>query len=186
MLGGIAPILIFYFPTKIKIPGVNALSGIPILDQLPTQLGVPIPVYLDENLTGILVDTESKAIDIDTVAQQRNDGGPPLVNQRGLNNLVTINMIAKRDSIILAMLLALNDMIFQRVVSREYSVSYTNGPTTIFGGLLHGFSSTAEADTDLVNITMQISKSSEQGTAPPNTVAVLPKITGATPVAVTP
>lgn len=181
MLNGIAPILIFNFPIASK--PLSFLEGVPLIGGALASAGVPIPLYLDEELTGLYVESETKAIDIETTVQARNDGGPPLIDQRGLNNLITINMLASQDSILLSVLLALNDIIFSKVVSKEYSVSYLNKTTTIFGGLLHGFSTQVGNDDDLIRITLQLSKGSENGTIPSNVTSVLPKITGAIPVA---
>jgi len=93
-------------------------------------------------------------------------------------------MIGQKDSIMLGVLLALNDIVFQRVVAQTYNIHYLNGQTTIFAGLLHGFSTNVNNNEDLVRITLQISKANQQGPSPTNVISVLPKITGATPVAV--
>lgn len=183
MLGGLAPLLIFNFAVTPKSPVFNALSGIPLIGpSVAANIGVPIPIYMDEELTGIVVESETRAIDIDTVIQARNDGGPPLTDQRGLNSLVTVNMIGSKDSILLNVLLAMSDLIVQKIVSKEYKVSYSNGPTTVIGGLLHGLSTSTTSDDDLIRIVLQIQKPPVNATVPNNVTSVLPKITGATPV----
>lgn len=184
MLNGIAPLLIFSFKPEITQSLFKGLAGIPVLGDVLPNIGIPIPLYLSETLTGLYVESESKAIDIDTNIQMRYDGKAPSVDQRGLQNLITINMLANRNSVILAVILALNDMVFQRVVQSSYSVSYINGSTTVFGGLLHGFSTQQGSDDDLVRIVLQIQKGKENTPTPANLTSVLPKITGATPVAV--
>jgi hypothetical protein len=182
MLGGIAPILIFTFPVVPKSPTFNALAGIPLVGGLISEkIGVPIPLYLDERLTGVYVESETKAIDIQTTVEAKTEAGTPDVSQRGLDSLVTINMIALKDSVTLSAILALCDMVFQKVVAQEYKVSYLNGATTVFNGLLHGFQTTVDADNDLVRITLQLSKSNQNlGNKPVATM--LPKITGAIPI----
>lgn len=181
MLNGVAPILIFTFPVVPKGPTYNALAGIPFIGkELAENVGVPIPIYLDEDLTGIYIDTESKALDIETVVEAKDEAGKPDVRQRGLNNVVTINLVALKDSILLGALLAFNDMIFQRVVSQEYSVSYLNGPTTVFNGLLHQFNTSVEADTDLMRISIQISKANQNKATPDSGIGTLTKQTGTT------
>lgn len=184
MLNGVAPIIIFSFLPNVTQSLFNGIAGIPVLGDVLPNIGLPIPLYLDEELTGIYIESESKAIDIDTNVQVRYDGKPPSVDQRGLNNLVTINMIGSKSSVMLAVLLAMNDMIFSRVVAKDYNVSYLNGATTVFNGLLHGFSTQTGTDDDLVKIVMQISKANQSKPIPANLTSVLPKITGATPVAV--
>lgn len=183
MLNGLAPLLIFNFPVLSGGETFNAISGIPLVgDFLAANIGVPIPIYLDEKITGIFIESESKALDIDTESKQRFDGQPPEVKQRGITNLITINMLANKDSDYLAVLLALNDMVFSRVVARNYNVSYLNGATTVFNGLLHGFSAQASNDDTLMRLTLQISKANLKATIEPPGRFVLPKITGAIPV----
>lgn len=183
MLNGVAPILIFSFTPAFAADLFKGIAGIPVLgDILPT--GIPIPIYLDEKLTGIHIESESKAIDIETNTQTRYDDKPPKVEQRGLNNLITVNMIASRNSVMLAVLLALNDMVFSRVVKQNYSVSYINGTTTVFNGLLHGFSTQQGSDDDLTRILLQISKANLAPPVKGGVQLVNKAVTGATPVTV--
>lgn len=183
MLNGQAPIIIFTFPIFPKGPFFNAIAGIPLIGDVATTIaGIPIPIYLDENRTGIVFDSGSKALDIETTVEARDDAGKPDVRQRGLNNIVTVNLKADKQSTILAALLALNDMVFQRVVSKEYSVTYLNGPTTVFNGLLESFIVEEDVDTTLMRISMQISKANQNKPTPDSVPPVLRKVTGATPI----
>lgn len=183
MLNGIAPLLIFSFTPDFAADLFKGIAGIPILgDVLPT--GIPIPIYLDERLTGIYIESESKAIDIETVPQVRYDDKPPSVEQRGLNNVVTVNMLANRNSIMLSVLLAMNDMVFSRVVKKTYSVTYLNGATTVFNGLLHGFSTQQGSDDDLTRIVLQISKANLSPPSKGGVQLVNKSLSGATPVPV--
>lgn len=153
MLNGVAPIFIFSVSPVPKIE--NAIAGIPVLeDILPT--GIPIPIYLDEQLTGLYVDTEEKSIDIENDIVPTNSGGAK-VFQRPLESMVTINLIGKKDSIALMVLLAMNDLIFSKL-KYGYSISYLNGPTAVFNGVLKTFASSSNTSDDLLKITMQISK----------------------------
>jgi hypothetical protein len=93
-------------------------------------------------------------------------------------------MTANKDSILLSVLLAFMDQAFQKVVSKNYSVTYLNGATTVFGGLLHGFSTSTDEDTNLIRIVLQISKANQDTPTPANLIFTLPKITGATPTGV--
>lgn len=182
MLNGVAPILIFTFPVVPKSPTFNAIAGIPLVGNfLAENVGVPIPIYLDERLTGVYVESETKAIDIQTTVEAKTEAGTPDISQRGLDSLVTINMIANKDSVTLSAILALCDLVFQKVVSQEYKVSYLNGSTTVFNGLLHGFQTSVDSDNDLVRITLQLSKANQNLKPNPGT-AILPKITGAIPI----
>jgi hypothetical protein len=167
MLGGIAPILIFSFPPALGIDLGKVLGGIPLVGGTLSDLGaIPIPIYLDENLSGIYIESESKSLDIDTdiVPVYRSDNTKTVtnfINQSGINNLVTVNMIANRDSLILSVLLALNDLVFSKLVSGKYKLSYINGTTLIFGGLLHSFSVNSSSNDTLLKIQMQIQKNNQ-------------------------
>lgn len=160
MLNGIAPIFIFTISPVPKAS--NPLAGIPIVSDFVENIGVPIPIYLDEQLTGLYVDTEEKSIDIDNNVVAVNKGGAK-VFQNPLESMVTINLIGKKDSIALMVLLAMNDLIFSKL-KYGYGISYLNGPTAIFNGLLKTFATNTTADNDLIRITMQISKAKGNAT----------------------
>ncbi len=189
MLGGIAPILIFSFPPVLGIDLGQILGGIPVIGDTLADIGIPIPIYLDENLTGIYIESESKSLDIDTdITPKYNTtigaigASTSFINQSGINNMVTVNMLANRDSLILSVLLALNDMVFSKLVSGKYKMSYINGTTLVFGGLLHSFSVNANSDDTLLKITMQIQKNnSKNGTSVVSQYLQVSPIPGVTP-----
>ncbi len=189
MLGGIAPIIIFTFPPeeseKIGVNLSKVLGGIPLIGSSLTDVGLPIPIYLDENLTGIYIESESKSLDIDTditpVYRSSDNKVTNLINQSGLNNLVAVNMIASKDSIILGVLLALSDMVFNKLVSGKYSISYIHSSTVIFGGLLHSFSTTESSDDTLIKINLQIQKNNGNKKTPTNSYFNVEAVRGATP-----
>lgn len=185
MLNGVAPVLIFNFIKKRDNSVGKFFSGIPLIgEDLAGALtgGLPIPIYLDENLTGIAVKSETKTIAVENEVKSRVDGKKPKVFQKALDSVVTINMEARRDNIILAALIALNDQIFQKVTSQEYSISYLNGPTLIFNGLFHGFTQMAGDGTDLLHITLSISKANNETTTPEVINPVIEPIKGSTPI----
>lgn len=185
MLNGLAPVIIFCFPLVPKGPNINTFVGPPVpltlTDEVIKALGVPIPIYLDEKLTGVYVDSETKNIDIETTVEAKLENGTPDISQRGLDSVVSVTMKANKGSVVLTAFLALCDLAFQKVASQEYRVSYFNGATSIFNGLLHGFGTSTDADSDLMTITLQISKANQKIT-PVSTTSVLPKITGAIPI----
>ncbi len=165
MLGGLAPILIFSFPFDANSvnPVFNALSGIPLIGKdFATNVGVPIPLYLDENLTGLFVESENKAIDIETTIEPRFDGKAPVMTQKALNVSVTIN---------------LSDLAVPKLASLKYRISYLNGPTVILGGLLSGLTVTSGSDNDLMNIALSLQKSDSLG-PPPNPYNTLAPVNG--------
>lgn len=178
IIDGTAPLLLMRFAVP---PPADNLVGLPTVTDLITSIGVPVPIYLHEQLTGIYVESETRGVDIDTNAQQLRNG-QVLYDQRGLNSIVTVNLVGSRDSMVLTALLAMSDMIFQLVVAKSYKVSYFNGPTVIINGLLHGFQTNMNRNDTLIRITLQISKANQASTAA-NVISALPKITGAIPVA---
>lgn len=166
MLNGIAPLLIFSFPPSVPNEVFNAVNGLPIIGNNPLfQLGIPIPIYLDENLTGIYVESQSKSIDIDTditpLYRSTTNTTTSFINQSGINNLVSVQLLASRSSVLLSVILAMCDMAFDKIVQSKYTVSYINGSTLIFGGLLHSFSSQQSSTDDLVHINLQIQRNNQ-------------------------
>lgn len=176
MLNGIAPVLIFSFPIvppdfSKPIPGLPGVSGFP---ELPK--GIPIPLYLDEKLSGVISISEEKNVDMDTQPYQTADS-KNYVKQRAVNNTVTINFVASRNSIVLSVLLAFTDLLFQRAVNGAYSVSYFNGSTLIFNGLVHSFTDQTGNDDDLRRLTLVLVKTLQQTISLP-TIGSVPNITG--------
>ncbi len=183
-LGGLAPLLVF----QLYPLGVGALvSGlIPFIPaDIANAVGLPIPIYLSERQTGIYVDTESRQIDMETQSQQLRTGAVQ-VDQRGVNNSVTIKLFGKTDSVLLTALLAMSDMLFAMAAAKSYKVSYFNGPTVVLSGLLHGFTSSSPSGTNLVEMTFVINKSNVSATLAAATtvaaLAILPKVTAELPV----
>ena len=181
MLNGIDPIFLFNF-SKL-IPGfAETLASIPVVSSIVDTIGLPpIPLYLSEQLTGLYIDAEDKNIDIETSVETLTDGADPVVKQKGINSTVKINMIASRDSIGLTLFTAMADLIFKKVTSKEYSISYLHGTVTVFGGLLHSYSVTQNRDNDLVNVAVELSRTSV-ATVPKTPIPVVTKVTGALPL----
>jgi len=163
MLNGIDPILIFNFKKLITPPDV---SGVPIVAEIVDAIGLtPIPIYLSQGLTGLIVESEDKNVDIDTDISTLSTGGVKSA-QRGLNSSITVNLIAQSDSIGLPLLTAMIDQIFSRVSSKEYSLSYLHGATIIFGALLKAYSVTQGGQDDLYRITLEIAHSGQSSATP--------------------
>lgn len=179
MLGGLAPLIVFrFFSNK----ATQFLSEIPVIGNFAAEnLGVPIALYLDENTTGIFVIDESKSIDIEENVKGKDSKTKPIVDQKALNSIITVNMVASKDSTVLSSLWALNDMVFSRIVSKEYSISYFNGPILILNGLLHAFETSTDNDTNKVNIRLQISKANQETTQAGGVLPTLKKVIGVTP-----
>lgn len=177
MLNGLDPIILFNF-YKASPTVLQSLSKIPLAADIVDTIGLPpIPVYLSEKLTGLYIDNEDKNIDIETVTETLTSGGAPVVHQKGLNSTVRIDLVASRNSLGVTLLSAMADLIFQKVTSKEYSITYLHGAITVFGGLLHSFSINQNTNNDLYNITIELSRSGIQ-TQSPIKVPVVPGISG--------
>jgi hypothetical protein len=177
MLNGLDPIIIFEFSKKLSEKQLESLSKIPIVSSIVKKIGLPpIPIYLSEKITGLYIDSEDRTIDIDTKVEADPDGKTPVVNQTPINSVVKINMIGSRNSIGLTLLNALADLIVPKVSSKEYTITYLHGSITIFRGLLHTFSVNQNADTDLVNIGIELTKTNTIiETKPPADTVVVEK-----------
>lgn len=163
MLGGLYPLIVFTL--KEDIPSLSDESPLiqkkSSISNIVKDIGLPIPIYL-HNLTGIVVDEETRAIDIDTVPDTAYDKGsqtPKIIyDQRAVNSLTSINLIARKESVALTVLLALSEIIVSKIVTKRYSISYWNGPIFVMNGLLRSVNTSPSPDSTLVRVNIQISK----------------------------
>ena len=161
MLGGIDPIIIFEF-SKLTPSQEASVAKIPIVSSIVSKIGLPpIPIYLSEKLTGLYIDSEDRNIDIQTTVETLSDSSQPQVNQKAINSTTSINMIANKNSIGLTLLSALCDLVVPKVSSKEYTITYLHGSVTIFRGLLHTFSVSQSAESDLLTIKLELTKNNE-------------------------
>jgi len=163
-LNGIAPIILIQFSKS--IPGLDeVLAKIPLASDVVAKIGLPpIPIYLDEKLTGIVIDTELKSIEIDTKIDTATDGSTPAVNQKALGSTVTVTAWASQDSIGVTLLSALCDLILEKVTSQDYSISYLHGPIVLFNGLLHSLSFEPQQNDDRIRINLVLSRGGKNST----------------------
>lgn len=186
MLNGVDPLLIFHFYNK---GALDFLSDIPFAKTITNLVGVPIPIYLSERLTGIYVDTETRGIDVTTKVDPTTEKDPltlevetPTVTQTAIDSTVQISMFATRDSILLTALIAMAEMILSRLITQEYGISYINGSTVIFNGLLHRFQTTINRNDDLVRIDFTLSNAKKDSPTPKVGPVPVTKVTGALPL----
>lgn len=181
MLNGIEPIIIFQF--KALAPSLSDLvAQIPVVSKFPSLIEMPpIPVYLSQSATGIYIESEDKNVDISTETQTMSDGSEPKVDQKGIGNVVRVNITGKKDSLGLALVSALIDQVFDKVTSKEYAISYLHGATTIFQGQLHSYSVQQNSSNELLTIAIELTKGTQNPTKPPD-VPIVGKITGAVPL----
>lgn len=157
-LNGLSPIILFQLYKS--LPAASAtLAKIPLTGVAKQKATYAvIPLYLDEQLTGIAIDTESKNIDIETKPDGLTSGEAGPVNQKPLGSITTVNMIAKQGSVGLTILLALSELLLDKVVSQEFEITYMNGAITVFGGLIHSFSFDQGGDNDLMKLKLEIAR----------------------------
>ncbi len=164
MLNGIDPIIIFQYK-KLVTDSTDPVSKIPIVSKKKTYVDAPpIPLYLSEKLTGILIDEESKNLDIETHTNTLSNGESPIFTQKGIGSIISIQMTASRGSVGLTLLSAMSDLILSKVTSGEYSITYLHGAITIFSGLLHSLQISQSSNTDKYDITIEISRGTEPKT----------------------
>lgn len=179
MLNGIDPIIIFNFK-KLSPETQATIAKIPVVASIVSAIDLPaIPIYLNERITGLLIESEDKNIDIETSTETLTSGDSPISNQRGLNSSVKVTITAHRDSIGLALFSAMADLVFPKVTSKEYSITYLHGAVTVFAGLLHSFSISQNSNDELFNIVFELVRPGIALKAPIPTVT---KVTGAVPL----
>lgn len=185
MLNGIDPIIIFQFSKKLTLEE-EIIAMVPVIAGQPTMVDLPpIPIYFTEsieNLVGIFIDSEDKNVDINTDVQTLSNGQTPDVNQKGVSSIVTINLLAKRDSLQLALFSSMIDLVFEKLTSKEYSITYLHGSITIFRGVLHSFSVNQNSSDDRISVKIELSK----GSKTPEKVNPTPVVPGTTGLLPTP
>jgi hypothetical protein len=179
MLNGISPLLVITFKNKGIIDFFGGADS--VLGSIVGAIGVPIPIYLKEELTGIYVQSESRGIDVttrvDPVSTKSPIDGevePPVVSQTSRDSQLSIELVAKKTSILLVALIALMEMIVDRLVTQEYSIHYLNGPTAVFGVRLHRFATSTSNNDDLVHMELVLSTAAKESPTPKTPVESVP------------
>jgi len=167
-LNGVAPIIIFTFykPIPAFLAGLFPAS----VTRIPL---VPIPVYLDEKITGIQLDDYDRTITIDVM----RDGVSAF--ERVSGDVVHLKFHAKKDSILLTILTALIDRVMktfeEQVVAnfddRNYSLTIFYDNIFILDASLEEFSTRLKEGTDLREFSFTFSKRSEKKLSTSNAIA---------------
>lgn len=180
MLGGLDPVIIFQFSAL--APSLSeSLAKIPVIAKIPTLIEQPpIPIYLSETLFNIVIDGESKSVDIETTTETMSDGSAPDVSQKGIQSSVEINIEGKKDSVALTLLSALVDLAFEKVTSGEYAITYLHGATTVFRAVMHTYSVETVPGTDKLSVKIGLSRG-QKNPAKPSSVISVPGSTGILP-----
>lgn len=181
MLNGIDPIIIFQFYKNIPLSS-DLVAKIPFVSSDTVSIPFPpIPIYLSESLTGLMIQSEDKNIDVESSTETKTDGSSPDITQKGIGSGVTITMVAKKTSLAISLLSALMDQLYEKVTAQEYAITYLHGGVTVFNGQLHSYSVQQDNDSELLTIKIGLSKGSKQPTAAP-ALPVVPKSTGGFPL----
>lgn len=162
MLNGIDPIIIFNF-SKLA-PDVQAsVADIPIVSSIVKKIGLPpIPVYLSEVITGLCITSEEKIISAQTNTETLANGDNPKTDQKGIESTIKIEMEGDKESIGIILLSAMADRVFDKLSSKEYSITYLHQAVTIFNGLLHSFNISQPADMTKLTITFELARQSQE------------------------
>jgi hypothetical protein len=173
MLNGIDPILIFHFskspPSSEGTEKITtAKSG---SENIPLP---PIPIYLSRQLTGLVISSEEKNVDIESTTDAQISNGKVVVNQKPIGTVIKVTMLANSGSIGVTILSAVSDLIVEKVVAKEATITYLHNATTIFGGLLHSFSIAQGSDKTLYTITLEICKAANETVEPEGTKSLTP------------
>lgn len=166
-LSGLAPIIIFTFykPIPASLAGLFPAS----VTRIPL---VPIPLYLDEKITGLQLDDYDRTITIDVM----RDGVSAF--ERVSGDVVHLKFHAKKDSVLLTVLTALIDRIMKTfddnvapnvTNDRNYSLTIFYDNIFILDASLEEFATRLKDGTDLREFSFTFSKRSEKkvGTSTP-------------------
>ncbi len=135
MLNGIAPVIVFVF--KKEVAGVK----------IPYNI---IPLYLDERLTGVLADTQSRHMSVEV----QNIGNTNY--ERTTSSDVQLTFIAKKNNIAVTAVLALFEKVMNHINKQEYSITLYYDDVFMTDASLKDFETEVEDGTDkrLIRITL--------------------------------
>ena len=99
MIGGLSPVIVFTFPDS----GLLSFVGLPTV----------IPIYLSEDVTGVMSDNAEEAIKIETQVFKN------LAYQRKVNQSVTLTFRVIKDNVVASTLISLMSKIYELVNSQN-------------------------------------------------------------------
>lgn len=179
MLNGIAPVLIFNIYERETAQAASQVSiqqnGIPQAEKpedVERTLLAPIPFYFDEQISGILVESESKTIEVTTAIEAGRDSTDIQSFQKPVSSRVTIQLVASRNSIIVAAILSFFEQIYEKATAKEYTIHYISGGVTVFNGLISEFAVDQTTSDDLFRIRMTLEKGKNETTQQVGTLTI--------------
>lgn len=162
MLGGTAPVLVFNFASISSASILNKL-GFNIGEDSIFNFDVPIvsvPVYLDEKLTGIIVDDHERSINIEF--ETDGFGGN---YEREISSDVKVTLIAQKDNIAFQGFLALFEQILKRIPTQSYKIYFYYDDVFMTNASLKDFAVTTRENTDTRVVTFTLTNRSEKSKA---------------------
>ncbi len=158
MLGGTAPVLVFNFAS---------ISSASILNKVGFNIGedsifnfdipiVSIPVYLDENLTGIFLDDHERSINIEFEQDENHN------YERVISSDVKVTLKAQKDNVAFQGFLALFEQILKRVNYQAYKIYFYYDDVFMTNASLKDFAVTTMENTDTRVVTFTLTNRSEE------------------------
>lgn len=158
MLGGTAPVMVFNFAT-ISTQDLLKKVGIGIDDDSIFNIDIPlfsIPVYLDEKLTGIIVDDHERSINIEYETDGMNN------YEREISSDVKIIIKSQKDNRAFQAFLALFEQILKRVDPKLYKIYFYYDDIFLTNAGLKDFSVSTVQNTDTRMVTFTLTNRSEK------------------------
>nr|DAI34088.1 MAG TPA: hypothetical protein [Caudoviricetes sp.] len=158
MLGGTAPVLVFNFASISSASILNKL-GFNIGEDSIFNLDIPIvsiPVYLDEKLTGILLDDHERSINIEFEQDENHN------YERVISSDVKVTLKAQKDNVAFQGFLALFEQILKRVNYQAYKIYFYYDDVFMTNASLKDFAVTTMENTDTRVVTFTLTNRSEE------------------------
>lgn len=158
MLGGTAPVLVFNFASISSASILNKL-GFNIGEDSIFNLDIPIvsiPVYLDEKLTGILLDDHERSINIEFEQDENHN------YERVISSDVKVTLVAQKDNVAFQVFLALFEQILKRVNYQAYKIYFYYDDVFMTNASLKDFAVTTRENTDTRVVTFTLTNRSEE------------------------
>ena len=161
MLGGTAPVIVFNF-ASISSKDILKKVGIDIANDSIFNFDIPlfsIPFYLDENLTGILVDDHERSINIEFETDGHGN------YEREISSDVKITLIAEHTNTTLQAFLSIFEQIVKRLAPVSYKIYFYYDDVYMTNDSLKDFSVSTRQGTDVRVVTLTLTNRSEKSKA---------------------
>ena len=161
MLGGTAPVLVFNFASISSASVLNKL-GLNIGEDSIFNFDIPvvsIPVYLDEKLTGILIDDHERSINVEFEQDENHN------YERVISSDVKVTLVAQKDNIAFQGFLALFEQVLKRVNYKSYKIYFYYDDMFMTNASLKDFAATTRENTDTRVVTFTLTNRSEESKA---------------------